>query len=161
MNVQHQFAKTSISGRKPARIFCAAIFVLAALWPGGPAAAFNSFNALTQLESASGVVIVSDRDEGTDLIDPIPPNTAFTSFIGGDNFARMPTSIPTRSSAWKQALRNRLDKLTSSASFSLDNENPFARPQRMNLGFLIFPGQLQLIAQECRSEGQYFRFRGW
>ena len=74
------------SGRFLKRSLCAAILVLAAFRPGGPVAAFNSFNAFTSLEDAAGMTIVSDRDEGSDLIDPIPPNTAFTSFIGGGNF---------------------------------------------------------------------------
>ncbi len=127
-------------------MFCAAVFVLVALGPAGPAAGFDSFNAFTSLEDAAGIVIVSDRDEGTNLIDPIPPNTAFTSFIGGGSFnanAYVDTNAIIGVAA---GMTNRRDKLTSSASFSLDIENPFARPQRMDLGFLIFPGQLRLIA---------------
>ena len=108
---QQQFARTSSArgsassrwGRRLVCIFCAAIFVLVALLPADPAAGFDSFNAFTSLEDAAGIVILSDRDEGTNLIDPIPPNTAFTSFIGGAPLTRMPTSIPTRSSAWQPA----------------------------------------------------------
>ena len=123
-----------------------AILVLAALLPTAPAEAFNSFHTFTGLEVAAGTAIVSDIDEGTDLIDPIPPNTAFTSFIGGGNF-RADAYVDTNAIIGVAAgMTNRRDKLTSSASFSLDIENPSPFPRRMDLGFLIFPGSLRLVA---------------
>lgn len=137
------------SGRLLVRPLCAAIFVLAALRPGGPAAAFNSFHAFTSLRDAAGNTIVSDVDEGSDLIDPIPPNTAFTSFIGGGNF-NADAYVDTNAIIGVEAgMTNRRDKLTSSASFSLDIENPSPSPRRMDLGFLIFPGQLRLVASNA------------
>ena len=48
-------------------------------------------------------------------------------------------------------MTNRRDKLTSSASFSLDIENPSPCPRRMDLGFLIFPGQLRLVAENAEA----------
>jgi len=134
------------SGRFVMRSHFWAIFVLAAFLPGGPAAAFNSFHAFASLVDASGNTIVSDVDEGTDLIDPIPPNMAFTSFIGGGNF-NADAYVDTNAIIGVEAgMTNRRDKLTSSASFSLDIENPSPGPRRMDLGFLIFPGQLRLVA---------------
>ncbi len=141
--------RSSAGGRSGRFLTCtlwSVIFVLGALRPAGPAAAFNSFNAFTILEDASGTTIVSDRDEGTDLIDPIAPNTAFTSFIGGGNF-NADAYVDTNAIIGVEAgMTNRRDKLTSSASFSLDIENTFPAPRRMDLGFLIFPGQLRLVA---------------
>jgi hypothetical protein len=159
MNAQQKFARTS-SARGPssrrlgsclARIVCAAIFMLVALGPSGPAAGFDSFNAFTSLEDAAGIVIVSDRDEGTNLIDPIPPNTAFTSFIGGGAFSANAYVDTNAIIGVAAGMVNRTDKLTSSASFSLDIENPSPFPRRMNLGFLIFPGQLRLVARNAEA----------
>jgi hypothetical protein len=83
------------------------------------------------------------------LINPIPPNTAFTSFIGGGNF-RADAYVDTGAVIGVAAgMSNRLDKLTSSASFSLDIENASPFPRRMDLGFLIFPGQLRLVARNA------------
>jgi hypothetical protein len=136
-------------GRFLMRGLCSAIFVIAALRPGGPAAAFNSFHTFTSLEDSAGTIIVSDVDEGTDLIDPIAPNTAFTSFIGGGNFKADAYVDTNAIIAVEAGMTNRRDKLTSSASFSLDIENPSPAPRRMDLGFLIFPGQLRLIANNA------------
>jgi hypothetical protein len=121
------------------------MFAVASLVPVGPAAAFNSFAAFTSLEDAAGMTLVSDIDEGTDVIDPIPPNTAFTSFIGGGSF-NADAYVDTNAIIGVAAgMTNRRDKLTSSASFSLDIENPSPFPRRMDLGFLIFPGGMRLI----------------
>jgi hypothetical protein len=131
------------------RTYCAALVAIAGLGPGDPAAAFNSFSAFTRLEDAAGTTIVSDIDEGTDLIDPIPPNTAFTSSIGGGTFdadAYVDTNAIIGVAA---GMTNRRDKLTSSASFSLDIANPSPFPRRMDLGFLIFGGSLRLIASNA------------
>jgi hypothetical protein len=131
------------------RSLCTAALLIAGLWPGGPATAFNSFHTFTSLEDAAGTTILSDIDDGSDLIDPIPPNTAFTSFIGGGNF-RADAYVDANAIIGVEAgMGNRLDKLTSSASFSLDIENPSPGPRRMDLGFLIFPGQLRLIARNA------------
>jgi hypothetical protein len=123
--------------------------VIASFGPAGPVAAFNSFAAFTSLEDAAGMTIVSDIDEGTDVIDPIPPNTAFTSFIGGGNFNADAYVDTNAIIAVEAGMTNRRDKLTSSASFSLDIENTSPFPRRMNLGFLIFPGSLRLIASNA------------
>jgi hypothetical protein len=137
------------SGRLLMHAVCLATFVLAALRLGGPAGAFNSFTAFTKLEDAAGMTIVSDIDAGTDLIDPIPQNTAFTSFIGGGNF-NADAYVDTNAIIGVEAgMTNRRDKLTSSASFSLDIENTSPGPRRMDLGFLIFPGSLRLIASNA------------
>jgi hypothetical protein len=137
------------SGRFLTYALCLAILVVASLGPAGPAAAFNSFAAFTTLEDAAGMTIVSDIDEGTDLIDPIPPNTAFTSFIGGGNFNADAYVDTNAIIAVEAGMTNRRDKLTSSASFSLDIVNPSPFPRRMDLGFLIFPGSLRLIASNA------------
>jgi hypothetical protein len=137
------------SGRHPMCALCAAIFAIASLGLAEPAAAFNSFAAFTTLEDAAGMTLVSDIDEGTDVIDPIPPNTAFTSFIGGGSF-NADAYVDTNAIIGVEAgMTNRRDKLTSSASFSLDIENPSPFPRRMDLGFLIFPGNLRLIASNA------------
>jgi hypothetical protein len=137
------------SGHCLMRTFCAAILLITGLRPGGAALAFNSFHAFTSLQDAAGMTIVSDIDEGSDLIDPIPPNTAFTSFIGGGNF-NADAYVDTNAIIGVEAgMTNRRDKLTSSASFSLDIENPSPSPRRMDLGFLIFPGQLRLVASNA------------
>ena len=157
MNMNRLFTKNSVVrgsadarwGRFPWRAVWAAIFVTAALRPNGPAAAFNSFNAITSLEDAAGVTIVSDIDQATDLIDPIPPDTAFTSFLGGSSFnanAFVDTNAVIGVAA---GMSNRFERLESTASFSLDIENPSPFPRRMNLGFLIFPGMLRLDARNA------------
>jgi hypothetical protein len=137
------------SGRILTRALFAAILVIASFGPAGPVAAFNSFAAFTSLEDAAGMTIVSDIDEGTDVIDPIPPNTAFTSFIGGGNFNADAYVDTNAIIAVEAGMTNRRDKLTSSASFSLDIENTSPFPRRMDLGFLIFPGSLRLIASNA------------
>jgi hypothetical protein len=132
-----------------ARMLCAAVLGFVSLGPRLPAAAFDSFHVITNLENAAGMTIVSDIDEGSNVTNPLPPNTAFTGFIGGGNF-RADAYVDTGAIIGVAAgMSNRLDKLTSRASFSLDIENASPRPRRMDLGFLIFPGQLSLIARNA------------
>jgi hypothetical protein len=157
MSEQQQFTVTSSIrgstnvglGRRLMRKSCAAAFMFVAILRCAPAAGFDSFAAFTSLENAAGMTLVSDIDEGTNVIDPIPPNTAFTSFIGGGSFNADAYVDTNAVIAVAAGMTTRLDKLTSSASFSLDIENPSPFPRRMDLGFLIFPGQLRLIANNA------------
>jgi hypothetical protein len=159
MSIQEQFTGTLVVrgsasgglGCRLKRILCAAIVMLIALWPSAPAAGFDSFAAFTSLENAAGMTLVSDIDEGTNVIDPIPPNTAFTSFIGGGSFDADAYVDTNAVIAVAAGMTNRLDKLTSSASFSLDIANPSPFPRRMDLSFLIFPGQLRLIGLNAEA----------
>ena len=135
--------------RIPRHTLGAAILVLAGVRPVGPAVAFNVFRTETFLENAAGTPILLDSDNGSDLFTPIPPNTAFTSFIGGGNF-RADAYVDTNALIGVEAgMSNRLDRLTSNASFLLDIENPSPSPRRLDLGFLIFPGRLRLVAQNA------------
>jgi hypothetical protein len=149
MFTQLQYTASGRLGRFLKYIFCAAVLVIACLDPRFPAAAFDSFAASAVLNNAAGTTIVSDVIQETNLIDPIPPNTAFTSFIGGGNF-RADAYVDTNAIIGVAAgMTNRVDKLTSSASFSLDIENPSPGPRRMDLGFLIFPGLLRLTGRNA------------
>jgi hypothetical protein len=132
-------------------IVCAAVFVIANLASRCPVAAFDSFSAATGLNNAAGATIVSDIVQESNLIDPIPPNTAFTSFIGGGSFSANAYVDTNAIIGVAAGMSNRLDKLTSSASFSIDIENTSPFPRRMDLGFLIFPGQLNLIARNAEA----------
>ncbi|HEX2476867.1 MAG TPA: hypothetical protein VHK01_19085 [Lacipirellulaceae bacterium] len=133
------------------RTFFAAILLTASPGLVSPAAAFNNFVAVSSLQDASGMTLVVDRDEGSDFSNPLPPNTAFTSFIGGGDFSAHGYVDTNAVIAVDAGMVNRLAKLSSRASFSLDIENPSSRPRRMNLGFLIFPGRLRLIASNAEA----------
>jgi hypothetical protein len=133
------------------RLCCLILFAVAGLITAEGKAQFNSFRTFVTLQQPSGPSIVSDDNGGSDVIDPIPPNTAFPSFIGGGNF-RADAYVDTNAIIGVEAgMSNRLDKLTSSASFSLAIENPSPFPRRMDLGFLIFPGQLRLVGQNVEA----------
>jgi hypothetical protein len=159
MNAQQEPVVTSIFrvptssrwGRRLTRNFCVAAIVVVALWPAGPAAGFNSFVSVTTLQNSAGTTIVTDRDEGSDVTNPLPPNTAFTAFIGGGSFQADAYVDTNAVIAVAAGMSNRLDRLTSRASFSLDIENSSSRPRRMDLGFLIFPGELRLIARNAEA----------
>jgi hypothetical protein len=140
---------SSGSDRVVKRNLFAAILLTASLGLVSPAAAFNNFVAVSSLQNAAGMTVVVDRDEGSDFSSPLPPNTAFTSFIGGGDFSAHGYVDTNAVIAVDAGMVNRLAKLTSTASFSLDIENPSSRPRRMDLGFLIFPGRLRLIASNA------------
>jgi hypothetical protein len=115
------------------------------------AAAFNVLASSTRLTDAAGATIVADEKNITDLIDPIPPGTSLPTFITGSAFRANAFVNDFGVVGVSTEMLNRPDVLTSRASFSFDVENTSTFARRLDLSFLIYPGEIFLVAANAKA----------